>query len=155
MLSGRALAIALLGWSLVRVVAKTLFTKQEPGLATFLENYGADGLRPIDPDERERLERFSRCIACGRCDVGEAERIIASGGAYPGLMQLVLASTRNMPDYDAALRGFDHVPEDVLRAKVAVCPVAIPFDELAAFVRAKAPTPTTPELPAAGALPPA
>jgi succinate dehydrogenase/fumarate reductase-like Fe-S protein len=139
-LSGRALAAALLGWSLVKVVARMLFTKEEPGLAIFLENYGAD-LRPIDPDERERLERFSRCIACGRCDVGESERIMASRGEYPGLMQLVLASTRNMPDYDAALRGFAHVPDEVLRAKVAVCPVDIPFDELAAFVRAKAPTP--------------
>lgn len=141
MLSGRALAAALLGWSLVKVVARTLFTKPEPGLATFLEHYGADGLRPIDADERERLERFSGCIACGRCDVGEAERIIASAGAYPGLMQLVLASTRNMPDYDAAARGFDHVPDEVLQDKVAICPVGIPFDELAAFVRAKAPPP--------------
>ena len=46
-----------------------------------------------------------------------------------------------MPDYDAAARGFDHVPEDVLRAKVRRCPVSIPFPELAAFVRGKADPP--------------
>lgn len=141
MLSGRALAYALLGWSLVKVVARTLFTKPAPGLLIFQQNYGAEGLHAIDADERDRLERFSRCIACGRCDVGEAERVIGSGGDYPGLMQLVLASTRNMPDYDAALRGFEHVPDAVLRAKEAICPVHVPFAELAAFVRAKAPKP--------------
>ncbi len=137
-LSGRALALALLGWSLVRVVAKTLFTRQKPGLELFLENYGAEGLGSIEPEERDVMERFSRCVACGRCDVGEAERIQRSAGAYPGLMQLVLASTRSMPDFDAASRGFAHVPDAVLRDKIRSCPVAIPFDELKAFVGAHA-----------------
>lgn len=138
MLSGRALAVALLGWSLVRVVAKLLFTKQQPGLQLFVDNYGAEGLGSIDRDEREAMERFSRCIACGRCDVGEADRIQASRGAYPGLMQLVLASSRSMPDYDAAAIGFAHVPAHVLKAKQQQCPVNIPFAELAAFVEAHA-----------------
>jgi hypothetical protein len=152
-LSGRALAFALLGWSLVKVVAKNLFTKPEPGLVLFHRKYGSEGLHAIDADERAGLERFGRCIACGRCDVGEAERIAASRGEYPGLMQLVLASTRNMPDFDAALRGFAHVPDEVLQAKEATCPVRIPFAELAAFVRAKAPTPGE-SLTAARTLPP-
>src|SRR5687767_5760981 len=106
MLSGRALSLALLAWSLVRVIAKLLFTRQPPGLVRFQENYGSEGLQPIRPEERAQLERFSRCIACGRCDVGEAERMAASGGEYPGLMQMVLASTRNIPDFDAAARSF-------------------------------------------------
>lgn len=137
-LSGRALAVALLAWSLVKVVAKLLFTKQPPGLQRFHDNYGAEGLSPIDPGERRRLERFSGCIACGRCDIGEGERIIASRGAYPGLMQLVLASTRSMPDYAAAARAFEHVPDAVLAHKVAGCPARIPFAELASFVRRRA-----------------
>ena len=115
-----------------------LFTKQEPGLVRFHANYDSEGLSAFAKEERDALERFSKCIACGRCDVGEGERIAASGGAYPGLMQLVLASTRSMPDFDAAERAFEHVPLSVLRSKRRSCPVAIPFDELAAFVRAKA-----------------
>jgi len=138
-LSGRALALALLFWSLVRVVARMLFSKQPPGLEQFHDNYGSEGLSPIDKSEREALASFSRCIACARCDFGEAERIAASEGQYPGLMQLVLASSRSMPDFDAAARGFDWVPETVLRRKVRRCPVAIPFPVLANFVRAKAP----------------
>lgn len=138
-LSGRALAAALLAWSLLKVVLRALFTKQPPGLQIFHDNYGTEGLEPIEPAEREQITRFSRCIVCGRCDLGEAERIGASAGEYPGLMQLVVASTRNMPDYDAAARGFAHVPEEVLRSKVRRCPVRIPFVELAAFVKARAP----------------
>jgi hypothetical protein len=138
-LSGRPLAAALLAWSLLTVIFRALFTKQPPGLQVFHENYGTDGLEPIDASEREALGRFSRCIACGRCDIGEGQRIAASDGEYPGLMQLVLGSTRSMPDFDAAARGFAHVPSDVLRSKVRRCPVRIPFAELAAFVQAKAP----------------
>jgi len=64
--------------------------------------------------------------------------VAASRGAYPGLMQLVLASTRSMPDFDAAARAFSHVPDTVLECKVARCPVQVPFPELARFVRAQA-----------------
>ena len=137
-LSGRALALALLAWSLIRVVAKRLFTRERPGLEQFHEHYGSEGLQAIEADERDVLERCSRCIACARCDVGESSRIAASRGAYPGLMQLVIASTRSMPDYDAAKRGFAWVPVEVLRGKVERCPVDVPFEELAAFVEAKA-----------------
>jgi succinate dehydrogenase/fumarate reductase-like Fe-S protein len=115
-----------------------VFTKPVPGLQQFHDNYDAEGLRAIDAGERDQMERFSSCIACGRCDLGEADRIAASEGEYPGLMQLVLASSRSMPDYDAAARAFAHVPQGVLRRKVARCPTRVPFPALAAFVRAKA-----------------
>jgi len=137
-LSGRALALVLLAWSLVKVLVRLLFTRERPGLEQFHENYGSEGLTSISVEERDALERFSRCTACGRCDFGEAERIEASEGEYPGLMQLVLASTRSMPDFDAAARAFAHVPESVLRRKLVRCPTRVPFPELAAFVRAKA-----------------
>jgi hypothetical protein len=126
----------LLAWSLLRVIFKAL-TARVTGLEQFHRNYGAERLAPISRDERATLARFSSCIACGRCDFGEGERMSQSGGEYPGLMQLVLASTRNIPDYDAAARGFSHVPDEVLRKKVARCPVRFPFAMLAAFVRRK------------------
>ena len=143
MLSGRALALVLLAWSFFKVLLGYL-KRQLPGLVRFHRNYGSEGLLAIRRSERASMVRFSRCIACGRCDCGEAERIIASGGAYPGLMQLVLASSRSMPDFDAAARGFAHVPEEVLRGKVRACPVRLPFAELAAFVRSKAQLPADP-----------
>jgi hypothetical protein len=135
-LSGRALALVLLAWSLIRVLARHL-TKQLPGMVQFHRNYGTERLLAIERGERGALARFSQCIACGRCDAGEAERITASGGAYPGLMQLVRASSRSIPDFDAAAAAFDFVPDDVLQAKVAICPTRVPFPDLASFVRAK------------------
>jgi hypothetical protein len=53
-------------------------------------------------------------------------------------MQLVLASSRSMPDFDAAARGFRHVPDDALAEKAALCPARIPLVELKRFVHRKA-----------------
>jgi hypothetical protein len=136
-LSGRALALAVLARSLLEVTLAKLFGTRS-GIALFHENYDADRLPPVTADERAEIPRFSRCIACGRCDVGEAERMAASGGAYPGLMAIVLASSRSMPDHDAAALALDHVPDEVLQAKEAICPTGVPFVALARFVRAKA-----------------
>jgi len=137
MLSGRALAFAILGWSLLKIGIDRLFGRRS-GLAVFHANYDADRLPPVDANERERLSTFSRCIACGRCDVGEGERMARSGGSYPGLMAIVLASSRSMPDFDAAALALAYVPDAVLKQKEAICPVDVPFVQLAAFVRAKA-----------------
>ncbi len=135
--SGRVLAAVILAWSLLKVLFARAFSRKT-GLPLFHENYDADRLPSVDPAERAAMSRFSRCIACGRCDLGEADRIARSNGAYPGLMTIVLASSRSMPDYDAAVIALDHVPEAVLAAKERECPTSIPFVELARFVRAKA-----------------
>lgn len=135
--SGRALALTILVWSMIKVWFDRAFGVKT-GLPLFHENYDADRLPPLDADERARMQSFSRCIACGRCDQGEAERIGKSAGAYPGLMAIVLASSRSMPDHDAAARALAHVPDEVLSEKEALCPTRVPFLELARFVRRKA-----------------
>jgi hypothetical protein len=140
-LSGRALALVVLAWSLIKVLVGRLFGRKT-GLPLFHENYDPDGLPALDADERARLPSFTRCIACGRCDVGEAERMAASKGRYAGLMQVVLSTTRSMPDYDAATEALGFVPDEVLKQKEAVCPTGVPFVDLAKFVRAKAITKT-------------
>ncbi|HTJ80226.1 MAG TPA: hypothetical protein VL400_00845 [Polyangiaceae bacterium] len=135
--SGRALAAWVLAGALVRVLVARAFGAFT-GLGLFRANYGPDRLPPVDPSEREAMASFGRCIACGRCDVGEAERVAASRGEYPGVMQFVLASSRSMPDFDAAERALAWVPEDVLVAKDRICPAGVPISRLARFVRAKA-----------------
>jgi hypothetical protein len=138
--SNRLRALFLLGWSFAVSLLKRL-TRSEPGLVAFHRNYGADHLAPLGPEARAGYDRFEGCIACGRCDVGEADRMIAARGAYPGLMQLVLASTRSIPDFDAAARAFAHTPDALLEAKAKRCPAHIPFAELAALVRTTASLP--------------
>lgn len=133
----RVKALWLLAWALVASLVRRLF-RPNSGLAAFRENYDGDGLPPVTPEERDEMVAFSRCIACGICDRGEAERIAASGGAYRGLMPLMLAASRSMPDFRAAAYSFSFVPPEVLEAKEELCPTRVPMLKIAKFVRAKA-----------------
>ena len=134
----RLKAILLLAVYLLKTVARRLFTRHKAGIGAFRANYNADGLPPVTPAEREAMPDFSRCIACGLCDRGERERIAASGGAYRGVMALVLSGSRSMPDFRAAAYSFSFVSDDVLAEKERICPTQVPFRAIARFVRDKA-----------------
>jgi succinate dehydrogenase/fumarate reductase-like Fe-S protein len=130
-------AIAILAWALVRAVLTHLMGAT-PGLDAFRRNYAADRLPPVAPEERRLLPTLSGCIACGMCDVGEGVRAASSHGAYAGTMDLMLATSRSMPDYDAAALSFAAVPDARLAELEARCPTGVPMRKLAAFVRSKA-----------------
>jgi hypothetical protein len=134
----RLKAILLLAAYLVKTVLRRLFSNRKSGIAAFRDNYDADGLPPVTSSERAAMPDFSRCIACGLCDRGESARIAASGGAYRGLMALVLAGSRSMPDYRAAAYSFSFVSDEVLADKERICPTGVPFRAIARFVRDKA-----------------
>lgn len=134
----RLKALVLLALYLLKTLGRRLFTRRKSGIATFRAAYDADGLPPVSAAEREAMPAFSRCIACGLCDRGESGRIAASGGAYRGVMTLVLAGSRSMPDYRAAAYSFSFVPDEVLAEKERLCPTEVPFRAIAQFVRAKA-----------------
>jgi hypothetical protein len=136
--SGRVKALFLLGLALVKTLLVRFFSRGYDGIARFRENYDADGLPPVTREERAGMNEFQRCVACGLCDRGEAARIARSGGAYRGVMALVVAGSRSMPEFRAAAYGFSFVPDDVLADKERICPVRIPFRRVAAFVRDKA-----------------
>jgi len=136
--SGRVKALFLLGLALLKTLLLRVFSRGGHGIAKFRENYDADGLPPVTPEERAGMNDFQRCVACGLCDRGEAARIARSGGAYRGVMALVVAGSRSMPEFRAAAYGFSFVPDEVLAEKELVCPVRIPFRRVAAFVRDKA-----------------
>ena len=133
----RLKALWLLAWALVRITLSRLFAPRS-GLMVFREHYDSDGLPPVTPQERAQMAAFSRCIACGLCDRGEAPRIAASGGAYRGLMPLMLAASRSMPDFRAAAYSFGFVPIEVLQEKQRICPTGVPMLAIAQFVRDKA-----------------
>jgi hypothetical protein len=137
LLMGRLHALLLLAWALVRSLLAPLFGTRR-GLRDFRQSYAADRVPPISPDERRALPAFGGCIACGLCDVGEGAAMVRSGGAYAGVMDLMLASSRSMPDYDAAVRSFDAVGDERLAALETRCPTRVPMRRIAAFVRAKA-----------------
>jgi hypothetical protein len=134
---GRLHALLILAWALVRSLLAPLFGARR-GLADFRRSYAADRLSPISPDDRNLLPLLSGCIACGLCDAGEGARIARSGGTYAGAMDLMLASSRSMPDYDAAARSFEAIGDSRLAELEGRCPARVPMRRLAGFVRAKA-----------------
>jgi hypothetical protein len=130
-------ALLILAWALVRsLLARLLGVRR--GLSEFRRSYAADRLPPISEDERQLFPRLSGCIACGLCDVGEGAAMARSGGRYAGVMDLMLASSRSMPDYDAAVRSFDAVGDERLAELEARCPARVPMRRLAQFVKRKA-----------------
>jgi hypothetical protein len=134
----RIKAIALLSIALLRTVLRLALGWGRRGIEAFRRNYDADGLPPVTRAEREQMPGFSRCIACGLCDRGEAERIARSGGAYRGVMSLVLSASRSMPDFRAAAYSVSFISDEELADKERICPVAVPMRQIARFVREKA-----------------
>jgi hypothetical protein len=134
---GRLHALLLLAWALARSLSATLLGMRR-GLRDFRRSYAADRLPPVTADERSYLPQLSGCIACGLCNAGEGTRIARSIGAYAGVMDLMLASSRSMPDFDAAARSFDAVGDERLAELELRCPVRVPMRKVAAFVRVKA-----------------
>ncbi len=135
---GRLKAFLFLTWALVWTFFVRLFGGGRQGIAAFRENYDADRLPPVTPDERSLMTGFGRCIACQLCDRGEGERIAQSQGAYRGVMAVVLAGSRSMPDFRAAAASLTHVPEEILAEKELVCPTGVPIAAITRFVRSKA-----------------
>ena len=133
----RLKAWLLLSWALVKSLVRRAFGKAG-GIAAFRQAYDADGLPPVTGAERLEFASFSRCIACGICDRGESGRIAASGGAYRGVMPLMLSASRSMPDFRAAAYSLSFVSDEVLAEKERSCPSNVPMRRIAAFLRAKA-----------------
>ena len=73
----RIKAMLLLAFALVRTLLRRAVGGGRNGLRSFRENYAADGLAPITPEQRIAMVEFGGCIACGICDRGESERICA------------------------------------------------------------------------------
>lgn len=127
----------LLTVALLSSLIRRLFGRRS-GISAFRRAYDADGLPPVSVTERADVPSFSRCVACGICDRGESERIAASGGAYRGVMPLMLSASRSMPDFRAAAYSLSFVSDDVLREKERSCPADVPMRKIASFLRAKA-----------------
>jgi succinate dehydrogenase/fumarate reductase-like Fe-S protein len=132
----RVQALLLLACSLVRSIVDGLLGRRR-GVEQFRANYAPDRLPPIAPEERELLPLLSGCIACGMCNVADAARIGASKGAYAGPMDIALASSRSMPDFDAALISLAATTDEDLERAEQLCPTRVPIRKIAGFVRAK------------------
>jgi len=117
----RADSYAKLAWAYGLHLARRRLGRRRPQLADLYQTYAADGIRALEPAERERHPRLVTCINCGLC-------ALAAGR---------LGKTR-LPDLASSYmrlysRGEGDGPD--LAAASSVCPVGLPLDEVAAAVR--------------------
>lgn len=137
-MKGRIKALMLLAFALLRTLWRRFTGPPVDGLARFRSNYAEDGLSAVSERDRAEMATFGRCIACGRCDRGDAARATSAPGHYRGTMGLVLAASRSMPDYRAAALQFSRLSERDLEEKEALCPTGVPFRRIARFVNSHA-----------------
>jgi succinate dehydrogenase/fumarate reductase-like Fe-S protein len=136
--AARIHALFVLAWAFVVMLLKKVFGTGPRGIALFRANFEAEHLSSLTSAERAELPSLSRCIACGRCNAGDGERIAASKGAFPGTMGLMVASSRGLPDFVAANEALQWISDEDLARKEAVCPTKVPMRRVAAFIRAHA-----------------
>ncbi|HEY3084557.1 MAG TPA: hypothetical protein VGK28_03780 [Candidatus Dormibacteraeota bacterium] len=102
--------------------------RTRPQLPALLSTYAADGIRALEPAERERHPRLVSCINCGLCALA-AERIGAT--RLPDLASSYVRLYARLGEVSSDVAG--EAPD--LVAASAVCPVGLPLDEVAAVVR--------------------
>jgi hypothetical protein len=125
---GRADSAAKLAWAYGVHLARRRLTRPTSQLADLLSTYKPDGIRPLEPAERERLPQLMGCINCGLCALA-AGRIGRT--RLPDLASSYMRLFARLGDASADIAGDG--PD--LAAASAVCPVGLPLEEVAAVVR--------------------
>ena len=124
----RADSLAKLAWAYGIHLARRRIKRPRSQLAELLETYAPDGIRALEPAERERHPRLVTCINCGLC-------ALAAGRMGPTRLPDLAASYMRLyarvSDASSDLAG--DVPD--LAAATSACPVGLPLEEVAAAVR--------------------
>ena len=124
----RADALARLAWAYTRHQARRRLRRIHSQLSELLETYAPDGIRVMEPDERDRHPRLVTCINCGLCALA-AGRIGKT--RLPDLASSYMRLYARLDEVSSDLAGED--PD--LVAAASVCPVGLPLGEVAAVVR--------------------
>jgi hypothetical protein len=125
---GRTDSLAKLAWAYGLHVARRRLTRPRSQLATMVETYRADGIRPLTPVEREMHPRLIGCINCGLCALAAGRM---GKTRLPDLAASYMRLYARLADASSDLEG----DEADLEAASAACPVGLPLTEVAAVVR--------------------
>ncbi len=125
---GRADSLAKLALAYGVHLTRRRLTRPRSQLTDLLDTYAPDGIRALEPFERERHPHLVGCINCGLCAfaagrVGNA-RLPDVAASYMRLYARLGEASSDIsgdaPDFEAA---------------AAACPVGVPLEEVAAIVR--------------------
>jgi hypothetical protein len=125
---GRTDSLAKLAWAYGLHLTRRRLTRPRSQLTDLLETYAADGMRPLEPAERDRHPHLIGCINCGLCALAAGRmgktRLPDLASSYMRLYARLSEASSDIegdgPDFEAA---------------AAACPVGLPLAEVAAVVR--------------------
>src|SRR5438309_9178706 len=124
----RADSYAKLAWAYGLHLARRRLGRRRPQLADLYQTYAADGIRALEPAERERHPRLVTCINCGLCALA-AGRLGKT--RLPDLASSYMRLYARLGEASSDVAGDS--PD--LAGASAVCPVGLPLEEVAAVVR--------------------
>jgi succinate dehydrogenase/fumarate reductase-like Fe-S protein len=125
---GRTDSLAKLALAYGLHLTRRRLTRPRSQLEDLLATYAPDGIRPLQPSERERHPHLIGCINCGLCALA-AGRIGKT--RLPDMAASYMRLYARLGDASADIDGDD--PD--LKAAASACPVGVPLDEVAAIVR--------------------
>src|SRR5438552_15678772 len=119
---------AKLAWAYGLHLARRRLGRGRPQLADLYQTYAADGIRALEPAERERHPRLVTCINCGLCALAAGRM---GRTRLPDLAASYMRLYARLSDASPDLEG--DAPDPA--AATAACPVGLPLEEVAAAVR--------------------
>jgi hypothetical protein len=125
---GRTDSLAKLAWAYGLHQARRRLTRHRSELSSLVETYAPDGIRPLEPAERELHPKLIGCINCGVCAFA-AGRIGRT--RLPDLASSYMRLYARLADASFDIEG----DEPDLEAAAAACPVGLPLTDVAAVVR--------------------
>jgi hypothetical protein len=125
---GRADSLAKLAWAYGIHLTRRRLTRPRSQLDDLLHTSAPDGIRPLEPAERERHPHLIGCINCGLCALAAGRmgktRLPDVASSYMRLYARLGEASSDIeggePDFEAA---------------ASACPVGVPLGEVAAIVR--------------------
>jgi succinate dehydrogenase/fumarate reductase-like Fe-S protein len=125
---GRTDSLAKLAWAYGLHLTRRRLTRPRSQLDDLFDTYAPDGIRALQPSERERHPHLIGCINCGLCALA-ASRMGKT--RLPDLATSYMRLYARLGDASGDVEG----DEADLEAAAAACPVGVPLPEVAAIVR--------------------
>ncbi len=125
---GRTDSLAKLALAYGMHLARRRLTRPRSELTKLFDTYERDGIRALEPAEREMHPRLVGCINCGLCALA-AGRLGKT--RLPDLASSYMRLYARLSEASSDVEG----DEPDLEAAAAACPVGLPLTEVAAVVR--------------------
>jgi succinate dehydrogenase/fumarate reductase-like Fe-S protein len=125
---GRTDSLARLAWAYGMHLTRRRLTRPHSQLTELLDTYATDGMRALEPVERERHPRLTGCINCGLCALAAGRM---GKTRLPDLAASYMRLYARLGEASSDVEG----DEPDFEAAAAACPVGVPLAEVAAIVR--------------------